>query len=116
MSNRHIKVQYSDGDNPVVYENDKRLSEKEIVDLLVEGFEDVDILIKCLEEVRHELVSISGLEAFDGASERVVRAGNYNGDIHDLPEIYNKRVTVPLDEIIKLDFKDLIKKIDEAIT
>ena len=116
MTNRHIKVQYHDGDNPVVYENDRVLTEKEIVDLLVEGFGDVDVLIKCLEEVRHTLVSLGGLEAFDGASERVVRAGNYKGDIHDLPEIYNKRVIVPLDEIIKLDFEDLINKIDEVIT
>ena len=99
MTNRHIKVQYHDGDNPVVYENDRILTEKEIVDLLVEGFEDVDVLIKCLEEVRHELVSISGLKAFDKV---------YDGKA--------KYVCIPLKDLIDLEYSNLIKKIDEAIT
>ena len=78
--------------------------------------EQVAVPKQLIEDIRHTLVSLGGLEAFDGASEHIVRYGNYQGDIHDLPEIYNKKVTVPLDEIIKLDFEDLIKKIDKAIT
>lgn len=35
-----IKVTYWDGDNPDVYYNDKKLNEKEIVDLLVKYMEE----------------------------------------------------------------------------
>ena len=51
-----------------------------------------------LEEIRHDLVSISGLKAFDALSETVK-----SNDSH---------VSVLISELIPLDFKNLIGKID----
>ena len=48
---KHIRVVLWDDDEYDVYENDKRLTEREIVDLLVEGFEDCDKLVKEKEEL-----------------------------------------------------------------
>ena len=117
MSDRHIKVTYFD-DEPTVYDNGKILNEKEIVDLLVTYFEDVDVLINCLEEVRHTLVSLGGLKAFDSGSERVVYSGRKGKCIdkhNDLYEIVDKQYTVYEDEIIELNFTELIGKIDTVI-
>jgi hypothetical protein len=54
-----------------------------------------------MEEVRHELVSLSGLKAIDGKGDLVSIAGD------DL--------TVAISELIPLDFKDLIDKIDNEL-
>lgn len=51
-----------------------------------------------LNEIRHDLVSISGLKAFDALSETVK-----SNDSH---------VSVLISELIPLDFKNLIGKID----
>lgn len=55
---------------------------------------------KLLEEIRHELVSISGLKAFD-VSVETENITSTNSD-----------VTVQISELIPLDFKELIGKID----
>lgn len=73
----------------------------------------INIPVSLLEDIRHELVTLNGLEAFDGDSEHVVRHGKYTGDIHNLPPIQNKRITLPLDDIIEIDTKNIVKKIDE---
>ena len=49
-----IEVVYFDGE-PIVYKDDNRLNEKEIVDLLVEYFEDCDALIKENEQLKSNL-------------------------------------------------------------
>lgn len=54
MNEEKIKVVYSDGE-PIVYRDDNRLNEKEIVDLLVEYFEDCDALIKENEELKKDV-------------------------------------------------------------
>ena len=51
MNEEKIKVVYFDS-VPFVYRDGNRLNEKEIVDLLVEFFEDCDSLIKENEELR----------------------------------------------------------------
>ena len=51
-----------------------------------------------LEEIRHDLVSLSGLKAFDALSETIT-----SSDSH---------VTVLISELIPLDFKEIIGKID----
>ena len=53
LNEEKIKVFYFDGE-PIVYRDDNRLNEKEIVDLLVEYFEDCDALIKENEELKKE--------------------------------------------------------------
>ena len=73
----------------------------------------INIPVSLLEDIRHELVTLNGLEAFDGDSEHVVRHGKYTGDIHDLPPIQNKRITLPLDDIIQIDTSNTVKKIGE---
>ena len=73
----------------------------------------INIPISLLEDIRHELVTLNGLEAFDGDSESVVRHGTYTGDIHDLPPIKNKRINLPLEDIIEIDTKNIVKKIDD---
>ena len=54
-----------------------------------------------LEEVRHELVVLNGLDAFDNLGDNVDKG----------------RITtvVPNEDLIKLDYTDLIKKLDEFI-
>lgn len=47
----HIKVVYYD-DDPIVYRDDKILTEKEIVNLLVEFFKDCDTLINENQELK----------------------------------------------------------------
>ena len=49
-----IEVVYFD-DEPIVYKDDNRLNKKEIVDLLVEYFEDCDALIKENEQLKSNL-------------------------------------------------------------
>ena len=73
----------------------------------------INIPLSLLEDIRHELVTLNGLEAFDGDSEHVVRSATYKGDIHDLPPLHNKRINLPLDDIIEIDTKNIVKKIDE---
>lgn len=73
----------------------------------------INIPVSLLEDIRHELVTLNGLEAFDGDSEHIVRHGKYTGDIHTLPPIQNKRITLPLDDIIQIDTSNTVKKIDE---
>ncbi|WP_407415753.1 hypothetical protein [Methanobrevibacter sp.] len=53
---------------------------------------------KLLEEIRHDLVSLTGLKAFDSLSETI-----QSNDSH---------VSVLISELIPLDFKELIGKID----
>lgn len=50
----HIKVVYYD-DDPIVYRDDKILTEKEIVNLLVEFFEDCDTLTNENEKLKKEI-------------------------------------------------------------
>ncbi len=54
-----------------------------------------------LEEVRHELVVLNGLDAFDNLGDNVDKG----------------RITtvVPNEDLIKLDYSDLINKLDEFI-
>lgn len=54
-----------------------------------------------LEEVRHELVVLNGLDAFDNLGDNVDKG----------------RITtvVPNEDLIKLDYSNLIKKLDEFI-
>ena len=73
----------------------------------------INIPVSLLEDIRHELVTLNGLEAFDGDSEHVVRSATYKGDIHDLPPLHNKRINLPLDDIIQIDTNNTVKKIDE---
>lgn len=54
MNEEKIRVVYFDGE-PIVYRDDNRLNEKEIVDLLVEYFEDCDALIKENEELKRDV-------------------------------------------------------------
>ena len=54
INEEKIKVVYSDGE-PIVYRDGNRLNEKEIVDLLVEYFEDCDALIKENGELKSEI-------------------------------------------------------------
>lgn len=72
---------------------------------------DFDILVKkdrmlpvsegLLEDIRHTLVSLSGLKAFDALGESVK-----SNDSH---------VTVSIAELIPLDFNEAIKQIDEVL-
>ena len=73
----------------------------------------VSIPLSLLEDIRHELVTLNGLEAFDGDSEHVVRSATYKGDIHTLPPLHNKRINLPLEDIIEIDTKNIVKKIDD---
>lgn len=50
----HIKVVYYD-DDPIVYRDDKILTEKEIVNLLVEFFEECDTLTNENEKLKKEI-------------------------------------------------------------
>lgn len=55
----------------------------------------VSIPLSLLEDIRHELVTLSGLQAFDK------------------PDIAINHVKVDFDEIIRIDTKKLVEKIDE---
>lgn len=55
----------------------------------------INIPVSLLEDIRHELVTLSGLRAFDK------------------PDIAINHVKVDLDEIIRIDTKKLVEKIDE---
>ena len=55
----------------------------------------INIPVSLLEDIRHELVTLSGLQAFDK------------------PDIAINHVKVDLDEIIRIDTKKLVEKIDE---
>ena len=75
-----------------------------------------------LEDIRHTLVSIGGLKAFDMGSPHVVCHGKRGKSIpskglfhQGLYEIDDKKADVPFEELIDLDFKDLIEKIDEVL-
>lgn len=69
--------------------------------------ENMDIVIskELLEEIRHELVSISGLKAFDYGNATVIHGNTVN-----TPEI-----TFSVNEMINLDYNDLITKIDKVL-
>lgn len=55
----------------------------------------INIPVSLLEDIRHELVTLSGLQAFDK------------------PDIAINHVKVDFDEIIRIDTKKLVEKIDE---
>ena len=80
----------------------------------------VEVPLNFLKELRHELIGVTGLKGFDNRSERVVASGlkKYNdkssSDGLDF-EIVDKTYSVPFDEIIDLDFTDLISVLDEVI-
>ena len=54
MDTKKIKIIYWDGDNPDVYYNHKKLSEKEIVDLLVEYMKEKDKIIDKIDNYLFE--------------------------------------------------------------
>lgn len=60
-----------------------------------------DNFMELLEEIRHEFVSISGLKAFDGESSTLISDED--------------RVSEMKSNIINLDYKKLIKKIDNIL-
>ena len=60
-----------------------------------------DVDVKLLEEIRHTLVSLSGLKAFDSLGDNVK-----SNDSH---------VNVLISELIPLNFEELIKEIDEVL-
>lgn len=53
---------------------------------------------RLLEDIRHELVSLTGLEAFDVYTDKTKK----------LTVVYNR-------DLIKLDYDDLIKRIDKEL-
>lgn len=61
----------------------------------------VEISKELLEEIRHELMTLTGLKSFDGLGENVD----------------NGRFTtvIPNEDLIKLDFEDLVNKIDKVL-
>ena len=67
-----IKVVYFD-DEPIVYKDGNRLNKKEIVDLLVEYFEDCDTLINENEELKN-------------------RIDNYNTALKKLQDLTEKKI------------------------
>ena len=68
-----------------------------------------------LEDIRHTLVSIGGLKAFDMASPHVAHR-NYGKLGIMIPHgLEYKTAEVPFDELIDLDFRDLLEKIDEVL-
>ena len=73
MTERHIKVVFFDG-NPTVYDNDKRLNEKEIVDLLIEYFEDCDALITENEQLKKEL--------FEAKKDYLIETADISDKLH----------------------------------
>lgn len=60
-----------------------------------------DVDVKLIEEIRHTLVSLSGLKAFDSLGDNVK-----SNDSH---------VNVLISELIPLHFEELIKEIDEVL-
>lgn len=60
-----------------------------------------DVDVKLIEEIRHTLVSLSGLKAFDSLGDNVK-----SNDSH---------VSVLISELIPLNFEELIKEIDEVL-
>lgn len=59
-----VKITYWDGDNPDVYYNAKKLSEKEIVDLLVKYMEEKHKIIDKIDEylIKAELDIDNGID------------------------------------------------------
>lgn len=56
---------------------------------------------KLLKHIRHELVTITGLKAFDSKSENIKQEKN--------------NITIPCNEIIEYDYNNLVKQIDYFI-
>ena len=56
MTTEKIKVTYWDGDNPDVYHNDKKLNEKEIVDLLVKYMEENSKQYQEINQLKEQII------------------------------------------------------------
>ena len=74
MTERHIKVVFHDGEYPDVYDNDKRLNRKEIVELLIEYFEDCDELITENEQLKQEL--------FEAKKDYLIETADISDTLH----------------------------------
>lgn len=75
-----------------------------LIEGILEKLDDADDVIinkKLLEKIRHDLVSIGGLKAFDSLGDNVK-----SNDSH---------VNVLISELIPLNFEELIKEIDEVL-
>lgn len=82
--------------NPIIIQDDK-----------------VEISVALLEEIRHHLSSLTGLKIFDDNSDNVryyIPPVNITDYVND-----PRFVTVPVEELIPLNFNDVIKKIDEVL-
>ena len=81
---------------------------KPVCDLLNELDSENKNMKNSLEKIRHELVAISGLKAFDGKGEGVKNIGK--DDI-----IHRDLTAVPTEDIIDLKYSELIKEIDRLL-
>ena len=96
-----IEVVYFD-DKPVVYKNGERLTEKEIVDLLVSFMEDCDILITKNEQLKIHLNNVRSQrdESRRDARENATRVGELEKEKEELKDRIKE---VLKKELIKAD-------------
>ena len=66
----------------------------------------VEISRELLEDIRHELMTLTGLKAFDSKAERVK---NIKSD----EIIKDDFIAIPVEDLIDLDFEEICTRIDE---
>lgn len=78
----------------------------------------IHLPLSFVEQILHEFNVLTGLKAFDSKSERVVASGkksqkpmDKNGFDYD---IIDKRYSVPFDEVIELDYMEIIRLLEEV--
>ena len=79
----------------------------------------IHLPLSFVETILHEFNCLTGLKAFDSKSESVVASGikklksmdSYGFDW----EITDKKYTVPFDEVINLDYTELIMLLEEVL-
>ena len=78
----------------------------------------IHLPLSFVEKLLHEFNSLNGLKAFDSKSERVVASGKKSPKPMDKNgfdySIIDKRYSVPFDEVINLDFVEIIGLLEEV--